>query len=469
MPKTVSPVTFAELGLTPTLLNTLSAMGFEKPTAIQEKAIPLVLQGLDVCASAQTGSGKTAAFLLPLIDTLMNSRVRASMPRVIVLSPTRELAAQVMENFKSFAKGTPLRVALLVGGEWMNEQEKQLKRRPDIIIATPGRLLDVIERGKLIAHDIKTLVIDEADRMLDMGFMPDVERLLKIVPGGRQIVLFSATFPPELKGLIDSILVDAKRVESAPTSSTVTTIKQFKIKVTQDQKRSALRAILRENEGSSAIVFCNRKKDVDIVAKSLAKHGFMGIPIHGDLPQKQRNETLERFRNEKGLILVASDVAARGIDVDDMPLVVNFDLPVNSEDYIHRIGRTGRAGRTGLAYTLLTDSDKRKYDLLKKLLNTDLEEYSLTLEEEVTQPRRVRETSREASSREGSPREGSPRETGRSRTSSTSSKYSRERDQYIQELPDYTGVGFGSTPPAFMRFDPSAYFKNEKTAENKES
>jgi len=430
MPQTAASLSFFDLGLTPSILENLSNLGFNTPTPIQQKAIPLVLQGLDICACAQTGSGKTAAFLLPLIDKLLNSRVRSSMPRAIILSPTRELAAQVVENFKMFAKDTPLRVALLVGGEWMNEQEKQLKRRPDIIIATPGRLLDVLERGKLIAHDIQTLVIDEADRMLDMGFMPDVERLLKITPDGRQIVLFSATFPPELTGIIDSILVDAKRIEAASLTKSPGIIHQYKVKVKNDQKRAALRSILRTHGGTaSVIVFCNRKKDVDIVAKSLAKHGFKGMPIHGDLPQKQRNETLERFRNEKGLILVASDVAARGIDIDDLPLVINFDLPVNSEDYVHRIGRTGRAGRSGLAFTLLTDADKKKFTALKTLINKDLEEYVINdLKEEPV--------------------------------------YAKGGDGKIMEQKDYNGVGFGPHTPAFMNFDPMSYFSGNQKLES---
>ena len=425
---------FADVGLTASLVETLSTIGFDIPTPVQMQTIPHILAGRDICASAATGTGKTGAYLLPVIDILTHSRNRAGMPRVVILEPTRELASQVMENFKSFATHTNLKAALLVGGEWMNEQEKQLKRKPDIIIATPGRLLDIFERGKLIAHHLGILVVDEADRMLDMGFMPDVERIIKFCPPHHQTILFSATFPPALKGLINSLLTDPKHIEVSQQSKPAVTIKQYKVPVTSaDQKREVLRALLRRHPGSSAIVFCNRKKDVDIVAKSLIKHGFLGMPIHGDLAQNLRNETLDKFRTEKGLILVASDVAARGIDIDDLPFVVNFDLPINAEDYIHRIGRTGRAGKEGISYSLVTPRDDKFFKAIKKLIGSDLEE--LTIDIDPLEPRPVRE-----------------KPLSRTRMKNVHTDKSENSDSL---------VGFGPRIPRFMQVDLSKYLTDQ--------
>ncbi len=379
------PSLFLNLALSKGLVSNLTQIGFETPTAIQEAAIPQILQGHDVCACAQTGSGKTGAFLLPIIDKLANTRVRTGMPRAIVLSPTRELAQQVHENFKLFARGLNLKAAVLVGGEWTGEQERQLRKRPDLIIATPGRLLDLFERGKLLMLDVKTLVIDEADRMLDMGFMPDVMRLLNCLPEQKQIILLSATFPKELQGHIDGLLKDAKHIESSVSSKPAGTITQYKVDVEQEDKRAVLRYILRKHAEMSAIVFCNRKRDVDVVAKSLKTHGFKGMPIHGDLIQSQRNETLDKFRQERGLILVASDVAARGIDIDDLPLVINFDLPTNPEDYVHRIGRTGRAGRKGVAFSFVTKRDSKLFNNIRNIIHMELEPYAITPSKTVEQ------------------------------------------------------------------------------------
>lgn len=427
---------FSAVGLTDALVHNLSTIGFTTPTPVQTQAIPHILAGRDICACAATGTGKTGAYLLPIIDVLTNSRKRTGMPRAIILAPTRELAMQVVENFKSFAQGTDLKCALLVGGEWVNEQEKQLKRKPDIIIATPGRLLDVYERGKILAHDIRFLVVDEADRMLDMGFMPDVERIIAFCPKNKQMVLFSATFPDEIQGLVSAVLNDPKRIEVARPTQQEQTITQYKVLVEVDQKRAALRTLLRKHENESAIVFCNRKRDVDIVAKSLNTHGFKGMPIHGDLSQNIRNETLDKFRNEKGLVLVASDVAARGIDIDELPLVINFDLPINAEDYVHRIGRTGRAGNLGIAYSLVTPKDDKFFKAIKKLLGKDIEEMSIEITEEPKKAHtRVRRTD----------------------ASSEPKQVERTRQPRIQEDRTPNPIGFGSLVPKFMQVDLAKY------------
>ncbi len=428
---------FSSVGLTDTLVANLNAIGFVTPTPVQEQAIPHILAGRDVCACAATGTGKTGAYLLPIIDVLTHSRKRVGMPRAIILAPTRELAMQVVENFKSFAKGTNLKCALLVGGEWVNEQEKQLKRKPDIIIATPGRLMDVQDRGKVITHDVRFLVIDEADRMLDMGFMPDVEKIISFCPKNKQMILFSATFPDEIQGLVSSVLSDPKRIEVSAQSQPAQTISQYKVLTTPDDKRPMLRALLKKHQNESAIVFCNRKKDVDIVAKSLNAHGFKGMPIHGDLSQNVRNETLDRFRNEKGLILVASDVAARGIDIDELPLVINFDLPINAEDYIHRIGRTGRAGNLGIAYSLVTPKDDKLFKAIKKLIGKDIEEIEMEIPEDLQSKRgkRIQE-------------KGESRKPSKQRHSEVKTESREERVPVI---------GFGNDTPKFMQVDLGKY------------
>lgn len=428
---------FSSVGLTDALVANLNTIGFVTPTPVQEQAIPHILAGRDVCACAATGTGKTGAYLLPIIDVLTHSRKRIGMPRAIILTPTRELAMQVVENFKSFAKGTDLKCALLVGGEWVNEQEKQLKRKPDIIIATPGRLMDVQDRGKVITHDVRFLVIDEADRMLDMGFMPDVEKIISFCPKNKQMVLFSATFPDEIQGLVSSVLNDPKRIEVSAQSQPAQTISQYKVLTTPDNKRPMLRALLKKHQNESAIVFCNRKKDVDIVAKSLSAHGFKCMPIHGDLSQNIRNETLDRFRSEKGLILVASDVAARGIDIDELPLVINFDLPINAEDYIHRIGRTGRAGNLGIAYSLVTPKDDKLFKAIKKLIGKDIEEIEMEISEDLQSKRGKRIQEKDES-----------RKPSKQRHPETRTENREERVPV---------VGFGSDTPKFMQVDLGKY------------
>jgi superfamily II DNA/RNA helicase len=351
---------FSDLGLSAQLEQTVNQVGYTVPTPIQEQAIPQILRGRDIFGCAQTGTGKTASFILPMIDILHDSRSKVRMPRSIVLEPTRELAAQVLESFEAYGKNHKLKAALLVGGESMTDQEKQLKRGVDILIATPGRLLDLYERGQILLADVKILVIDEADRMLDMGFIPEVDRIVATLPKMRQTLLFSATMPDEIKKLAQSYLINPKEIIIAPTTRTATTVTQHIVYVDNNQKREALRCILKKHENPGPIIiFCNRKRDISVLTSSLKKHGFNAGSLHGDMAQSQRNKTLDEFKNGKISILVASDVAARGLDVDGLSLVVNFDVPINAEDYVHRIGRTGRAGNEGVAITLVGHHDEK--------------------------------------------------------------------------------------------------------------
>lgn len=352
-------MTFKELGLSDPLLSAIEDAGYETPTPIQEKAIPVVFMNRDVLGCAQTGTGKTAGFVLPMIDILDAGRPKARMPRSLILEPTRELAAQVAENFENYGKNHKLTHALLIGGESFVEQQKVLERGVDVLIATPGRLLDLFERGKILLSDVKILVIDEADRMLDMGFIPDVEEICSKLPMTRQTLFFSATMPPEIKRLADKFLSNPKEITVARPATTASTIEDFLTVVHPRDKRDTLRALLRAEEIQTALVFCNRKRDVDVVARSLKNHEFNAAALHGDMTQDKRTETLDKFRKGEIQILVASDVAARGLDIDDVSHVFNFDVPFNPDDYVHRIGRTGRAGRSGRAFTLGTRDDDK--------------------------------------------------------------------------------------------------------------
>ncbi|MGV8948717.1 MAG: DEAD/DEAH box helicase [Candidatus Paracaedibacter sp.] len=351
---------FSDLGLSAELEQTVNKLGYELPTPIQEQAIPQILRGRDLFGCAQTGTGKTASFILPMIDVLHGSRSKVRMPRSIVLEPTRELAAQVLESFETYGKDHKLKAALLVGGESMADQEKQLKRGVDVLIATPGRLLDLFERGQILLADVRILVIDEADRMLDMGFIPDVDRIVATLPKMRQTLLFSATMPAEIKKLAQSYLINPKEIIIAPSTRTAATVTQHVVFVQDNKKRDALREILSKQEKPGPIIiFCNRKRDISVLTSSLKKYGYQAGSLHGDMAQSQRNQTLEEFKGGKITVLVASDVAARGLDVDGLSLVVNFDVPMNAEDYVHRIGRTGRAGNAGVAITLVSGADEK--------------------------------------------------------------------------------------------------------------
>jgi superfamily II DNA/RNA helicase len=366
---------FSELGLSDKVLRAVEDSGYTNPTPIQAQAIPLALAGRDVLGIAQTGTGKTAAFTLPMLSRLEQGRARARMPRTLILEPTRELAAQVEESFNKYGAQHKLNVALLIGGVSFGDQEAKIMRGADVLIATPGRMLDFFERGKLLLNGIEILVIDEADRMLDMGFIPDIEKICKLVPFTRQTLFFSATMPPEITRLTEQFLHNPVRIEVARAATTASTITQALVASHGGgDKRETLRRLLRSAEGlKNAIVFCNRKRDVAIVHKSLQKHGFPVGALHGDMDQQARMASLDAFKTGDVDILVCSDVAARGLDIPDVSHVFNFDVPTHSEDYVHRIGRTGRAGRTGHALTIVTSDDAKYIAQIQDLIKQTIE------------------------------------------------------------------------------------------------
>ncbi|MBS28698.1 MAG: hypothetical protein CL566_07195 [Alphaproteobacteria bacterium] len=365
---------FEDLGLSDPLLNAIGEAGYETPTPIQAEAIPHLLMARDIIGIAQTGTGKTASFTLPMIEILSTGRARARMPRSLILEPTRELAAQVAENFEIYGKNHKLSKALLIGGVSFADQEEKLDRGVDVLIATPGRLLDHFERGKVLLADIKVLVVDEADRMLDMGFIPDVERIIKLLPAIRQTAMFSATMPAEIKRLTDAYMMNPRTVQVAPQASAAETVTQGLLRVSGGfrEKRAALRKLIRNSDVKNAIVFCNRKRDVATLEKSLKSHGFNAAGLHGDMHQTARMETLAKFRDGEIELLVASDVAARGLDIANMSHVFNFDVPMHAEDYIHRIGRTGRAGKEGHAYTLCTRDHAKFLGAIERMLGKSI-------------------------------------------------------------------------------------------------
>ncbi|WP_171099490.1 MULTISPECIES: DEAD/DEAH box helicase [unclassified Ruegeria] len=372
---------FNELNLNPKVLKAIEEAGYETPTPIQEGAIPPALEGRDVLGIAQTGTGKTASFTLPMITLLARGRARARMPRSLVLCPTRELAAQVAENFDTYTKHLKLTKALLIGGVSFKEQEALIDRGVDVLIATPGRLLDHFERGKLLLTGVQIMVVDEADRMLDMGFIPDIERIFSLTPFTRQTLFFSATMASEIERITDTFLSAPARIEVARQATASETIEQGVVMFKggrRDREASAKRKVLRaliDAEGekcTNAIIFCNRKTDVDICAKSLKKYGYNAAAIHGDLDQSQRMKTLDGFRDGSLRLLVASDVAARGLDIPSVSHVFNFDVPGHAEDYVHRIGRTGRAGREGKAVTICSGRDEKALDAIEKLIQKEI-------------------------------------------------------------------------------------------------
>ena len=365
-------MSFESLGLSAPVLQAIADKGYTEPTPIQEKAIPIVLMGRDVLGCAQTGTGKTASFVLPMIDILSEGQAKSRMPRSLIIEPTRELAAQVAENFEIYGKNHKLNMALLIGGVSFPDQERALERGADVLIATPGRLLDHFERGGILLNDVKILVIDEADRMLDMGFIPDVERIVGLLSPIRQTLFFSATMPPEIKRLADRFLSNPKEVTVSPPASAGTNIVQGLVVVPEIEKREALRALIKSQDLKNALVFCNRKRDVALLHTSLKKHGFNAAALHGDMSQPARMETLDRFKQGEIQILVCSDVAARGLDIVDMSHVFNFDVPFSPEDYVHRIGRTGRAGKIGHSFTLASPSEGDLVQAIEKLIGTTI-------------------------------------------------------------------------------------------------
>jgi superfamily II DNA/RNA helicase len=366
-PTELPPTGFANLGLSEPLLRAIVEKGYLTPTPIQEQAIPVVLMGRDVLGSAQTGTGKTASFTLPMLDILSGSRARARMPRALILEPTRELALQVAENFVQYGKYLKLTHALLIGGESMNDQRDALTKGVDVVIATPGRLIDLFERGGLLLNNVRVLVIDEADRMLDMGFIPDVERIVAMLPPQRQTLFFSATMAPEIKRLADAFLQNPKEISVSKPATVATTITTGLALVAEHDKREALRRLIRSEDVRNALIFCNRKRDVDILHKSLTRHKFSAGALHGDMAQSARFATLEKFKSGDIRLLVCSDVAARGLDIGGLSHVFNFDVPHHAEDYVHRIGRTGRAGMEGRAFTLATPDERLAVEAIEKL------------------------------------------------------------------------------------------------------
>ena len=407
---------FSELNLNPKVLKAVEEAGYETPTPIQAGAIPPALEGRDVLGIAQTGTGKTAGFVLPMITLLARGRARARMPRSLVLCPTRELAAQVAENFDTYSKYVKLTKALLIGGVSFKEQDQLIDKGVDVLIATPGRLLDHFERGKLLLTGVQVMVVDEADRMLDMGFIPDIERIFSLTPFTRQTLFFSATMAPEIERITNTFLSAPERIEVARQATASETIEQGVVMYKSSrrdreasEKRKLLRAII-DSEGekcTNAIIFCNRKTDVDIVAKSLTKYGYDAAPIHGDLDQSQRTRTLDGFRAGTLRFLVASDVAARGLDVPAVSHVFNFDVPSHAEDYVHRIGRTGRAGRDGKAMMICIPRDEKNLDAIERLIQKEIPRLDSPLQAAAPEPDA------------GSPAEEKPVKRSRSRSRKT--------------------------------------------------
>jgi superfamily II DNA/RNA helicase len=404
---------FADIGLSDELLASVVAAGYDEPTPIQAQAIPQVLMMRDLIAIAQTGTGKTASFVLPMIDILAHGRRRAMMPRSLILEPTRELAAQVAENFEKYGKNHDLKMALLIGGVQMGDQVKALNDGVDVLIATPGRLMDLFERGKILLTGCDMLVIDEADRMLDMGFIPDIENICTKLPANRQTLLFSATMPPPIKKLADKFLSNPKYIEVARPASNNLSIAQHKVRVDSRKKREVLRHLLNTDNVTTAIVFCNRKTTVRELNKSLQGYGFKSGEIHGDMEQSARIAELDRFKAGTINILVASDVAARGLDIKGVSHVFNFDTPWHPDDYVHRIGRTGRAGATGRAFTLIAPDDAEAIANVEKLTGGAIPEYAVDLDGGAGRSDRAersdRKTRDEAPREARKPREDKPR------------------------------------------------------------
>ena len=421
-------MTFADLGLSDELLRAVDDSGYGEPTPIQRAAIPSVLMGKDLIGIAQTGTGKTASFVLPMLDILHHGRSRARMPRSLILEPTRELAMQVSENFDRYGKYHPLSMALLIGGVQMGDQVKALEKGVDVLIATPGRLMDLFQRGKILLTGCEMLVIDEADRMLDMGFIPDIEEICSKLPRTRQTLLFSATMPPPIQKLAAKFLNDPKRVEVARPATANVNIDQRLIEVRPDKKRDALRDILRHEEFKNAIVFCNRKSTVRELASSLKRSGLAVGQIHGDMDQSDRIAEFDRFKRDEINILVASDVAARGLDVKGVSHVINFDVPWQPDDYVHRIGRTGRAGAKGIAVTLATRADAEAVEAIEKL--TGIRIARVGRSEEAKPEAKAPEPAKEAAPRAKS----KGRDRSRPRQAEPAAEPKRERSPVVEDI-----------------------------------
>src|SRR5262252_1450885 len=402
---------FSHLGLSAKVLAAIGAAGYKAPTPIQDQAIPHVLARRDVLGIAQTGTGKTAAFVLPMLTMLEQGRARARMPRTLILEPTRELAAQVADHFEKYGKNHKLNVALIIGGVSFDDQDAKLLRGADVLIATPGRLLDHFERGRLLLSGCELLIIDEADRMLDMGFIPDIERIGKLVPFTRQTLFFTATMPPEIQRIADTFLHNPVRVEVAKPATTAATITQLLVSTGREphEKRETLRDLIRSASGfKNAIIFCNRKREVANLHRSLLRHKFNAVALHGDMDQPARMSALDSFRRGEVELLIASDVAARGLDIPEVSHVFNFDVPHHPDDYVHRIGRTGRAGRTGTAITIVAPIDRKAVGAIERLTGQTIPWMDKSPPAEAREGRRPRETKRPRAPRDGhrDPRDG---------------------------------------------------------------
>src|ERR1700738_982620 len=436
---------FSKLGLSAKVLAAVKAAGYSTPTPIQEQAIPHVFARRDVLGIAQTGTGKTAAFTLPMLTMLEHGRARARMPRTLILEPTRELAAQVQESFEKYGAGQKLNVALVIGGVSFDEQDAKLTRGVDVLIATPGRLLDHFERGRLLLTGVELLVIDEADRMLDMGFIPDIERICKLVPFTRQTLFFTATMPPEIRRITETFLHNPEKVEVSKPATTVATTTQLQVPSGREahQKREILRRLLREAKDlNNAIIFCNRKREVAVVHKSLQKHGFSVGALHGDMDQSARTAALNQFRNGEIPLLVASDVAARGLDIPATSHVFNFDVPHHADDYVHRIGRTGRAGRTGTAISIVAPLDQKSMVAIEKLIGQTIPRADSGVEVQA-----IDSTAAPSSGETEKPRQSRGREGSRGGAREGSREGAREgRKPRREREPRRSGGGRNSSP-----------------------
>ena len=434
---------FQDFNLHVDIFRVLSDIGFETPTPIQEQTIPSALEGRDIFGIAQTGTGKTAAFSLPLLTRMAGGRARARMPRCVILEPTRELAGQVYDACQQFARYLNLNMVLLIGGTSSRAQEKKIDEGVDIVIATPGRFIDQFERGKLLLNDIQHLVIDEADRMLDMGFIPDVEKICSVTPFTKQTLLFSATMPDDIGKIAENFMSAPIRVEVAPEKTTNENVTQYLLNVPEKKKRELLRNILEQTSPDNTIIFCNSKKGVGQLSESMMRHGYACATLHGDIPQNIRTHVLEQFREQKLKYLVATDVAARGIDVASVSHVFNFDIPYHAEDYVHRIGRTGRGGRSGTSYSFVDLNDERQaksLDAVKKFIQSDIE--MLTPEEFGVDVLQNPQTS-----------ERKNKENVKKRSNDNKKRQKKDIYDEVQSL-DYDPQSFNDCEeiPAFLRF-----------------